>query len=225
MARRSSGPSVGRRRWALTRSTRRSGSGAHRRRHASGGEFAVGHVPGHDQHSAQRRVLRRGPAGCVPYTTRVLAHRRRRDGPASIDRAVRDLALIGLDRIAGFFPESTIDAWTAAGRAVGAIPQITPADLRESLAHGGGTLLDVRGDERVASDSDCGRAAHSARPPRSAAPTKCRAAAGRGAVRRREPVVDCGQPAPRAAAWHRSSICPAASTNGDALGCRSKLIP
>jgi hydroxyacylglutathione hydrolase len=66
------------------------------------------------------------------------------DGKDSIDTAVRDLAMIGLDRVAGYFEAAALDAWTAAGRPLGTIPQIQPADLAESLRHDRVTLVDVR---------------------------------------------------------------------------------
>lgn len=64
--------------------------------------------------------------------------------PQAIDDAVRDLAMIGLDRIAGYFDAAVIDQWSAAGRRPGTVPQISARDLSESLAHGGVTLVDVR---------------------------------------------------------------------------------
>jgi hydroxyacylglutathione hydrolase len=67
------------------------------------------------------------------------------DQPGGIDAAVRDLALIGIDRIGGAFEAGVVDAWSDAGRPLGTIPQITADDLRSSLAHGRVTLIDVRG--------------------------------------------------------------------------------
>ena len=64
--------------------------------------------------------------------------------PGAIDRAVRDLAMIGLDRIGGWFDGSVIDEWTAAGRGLASVPQVTPSDLKESLARDAVTLVDVR---------------------------------------------------------------------------------
>ena len=64
--------------------------------------------------------------------------------PQIIDTAVRDLAMIGLDRIAGYFDAAVVDQWSAAGRRPGTIPQITASDLREALARGAVTLVDVR---------------------------------------------------------------------------------
>ena len=66
--------------------------------------------------------------------------------PQAIDALVRDLAMIGLDRIGGYFPGTVVDDWAASGRGVGTVPQITVGDLRESLAHQAVTLLDVRNE-------------------------------------------------------------------------------
>ena len=64
---------------------------------------------------------------------------------AAVDLAVRDLAMIGLDRIGGWFAPDVVTAWAAAERApLSVIPQIGAFDLSESLKHGGVTLVDVR---------------------------------------------------------------------------------
>jgi len=64
--------------------------------------------------------------------------------PGAVDSAVRDLAMIGLDRVGGYFDCGVIDDWAAAGRRPGTIPQITVDDLRQSLVRGAVTLVDVR---------------------------------------------------------------------------------
>ena len=64
--------------------------------------------------------------------------------PQSIDTAIRDLAMIGLDRAAGYFDAAVVDEWRAAGRHLVTIPQIAASDLHESLKHGAVTLVDVR---------------------------------------------------------------------------------
>src|SRR5687768_9817136 len=61
-----------------------------------------------------------------------------------IDTAVRDLAMIGLDRIAGYFDAGVIDAWAAGERPLATVPQVTAQDLQVSLGHQAVTLLDVR---------------------------------------------------------------------------------
>jgi hydroxyacylglutathione hydrolase len=101
--------------------------------------YAVSHVPGtiniplNDSFTTWAGWL-------IPYTEdfEVIAD------AAAIDTIVRDLAMIGLDRIAGYFEKAIVDQWAAAGKRVGTIPQVTVADLRESLAHQAVTLIDVR---------------------------------------------------------------------------------
>ncbi len=66
------------------------------------------------------------------------------DVSGGIDTAVRDLAMIGLDRIAGYFDAGVIDAWAAGQRPLGTVPQVTAQDLQASLGHNAVTLLDVR---------------------------------------------------------------------------------
>lgn len=66
------------------------------------------------------------------------------DASASIDTAVRDLAMIGLDHIAGYFDAGVIDAWAAGDRPLDTVPQVTVQDLQASLGHHAVTLVDVR---------------------------------------------------------------------------------
>ena len=63
----------------------------------------------------------------------------------SMDEAVRDLAMIGLDRVAGFFTADVIDAWRAAGRETGTVRQMTAAELADQIASGDVNVVDVRG--------------------------------------------------------------------------------
>ena len=62
-----------------------------------------------------------------------------------VDEAVRDLAMIGLDRVAGYFGSEVIEAWAVAERPLGAVPQTTSKDLAEQFRQGTVTVLDVRG--------------------------------------------------------------------------------
>ncbi|MGH7574848.1 MAG: rhodanese-like domain-containing protein, partial [Longimicrobiales bacterium] len=64
--------------------------------------------------------------------------------PACIDEAVRDLAMIGLERIAGWFGVDAIDAWRASGQPLESIAEITPRRLYERLQAGDVTVVDVR---------------------------------------------------------------------------------
>ena len=62
-----------------------------------------------------------------------------------IDEAVRDLAMIGLDSIAGYFETRVIDAWAASGHELGTVVQISPVELAERMNRGDVTVIDVRG--------------------------------------------------------------------------------
>ncbi len=62
-----------------------------------------------------------------------------------VDEAVRDLAMIGLDRVGGFVDTSAVDEWTAAGGEPGTVPRTTPADLADRLRSNNVAVVDVRG--------------------------------------------------------------------------------
>ena len=66
-------------------------------------------------------------------------------GTQSAAAAVRDLAMIGLDRVAGAFTVDTVDGWAVAGGKLDTIVQMTPADVAAMLERGGVTVIDVRG--------------------------------------------------------------------------------
>ncbi len=59
------------------------------------------------------------------------------------ERALRDLSMIGLDRVAGVFTRESLDAAKAAGRTRGS-EQINVHRLAEEAGAGGVTILDVR---------------------------------------------------------------------------------
>jgi len=66
-------------------------------------------------------------------------------GTTCIDDAVRDLAMIGLDRVAGYFTAAVLDAWSSSGRETGTVPQLTVTDLAEAMRRSTVTVIDVRG--------------------------------------------------------------------------------
>jgi hydroxyacylglutathione hydrolase len=105
-------------------------------------DYAVGHVPG--TISIPLNASFTTWAGwLVPYTGDVYLIADD-DTAQSARTAARDLAMIGLDRIAGWFDATVLDAWSATGRPLGTVAQIGPADLAESLRHGAVTVVDVR---------------------------------------------------------------------------------
>jgi hydroxyacylglutathione hydrolase len=68
------------------------------------------------------------------------------NAPGRADEAARDLALIGLDRIAGYFGVDALAAWEHSGRALGSVPQIDAAELAPLVSRGDVQVIDVRGE-------------------------------------------------------------------------------
>jgi hydroxyacylglutathione hydrolase len=106
-------------------------------------EFAAGHIPG-TINIPLNRTFNTWAGWLVPFD---------RDfylivdaaNPRRIDEAVRDLAMIGLDRVAGYFDADAIEAWRNAGGVLATVPQISALELAERLARGEVTVIDVRG--------------------------------------------------------------------------------
>jgi hydroxyacylglutathione hydrolase len=63
----------------------------------------------------------------------------------NIREAQRDLAMIGLDRLVGYFGAEVVDAWHAQGRPLQTTPQVTTDELGEMLRDGTAEIIDVRG--------------------------------------------------------------------------------
>jgi hydroxyacylglutathione hydrolase len=61
------------------------------------------------------------------------------------DEATRDLAMIGLDRVAGYFGVDALAAWEQTGKGMEGIQQIRPAELAPMMASGSVEVIDVRG--------------------------------------------------------------------------------
>jgi hydroxyacylglutathione hydrolase len=104
--------------------------------------FAVGHVPGTISLPFDGSFTT-WAGWLIPYTRDFYLIVDEHAGPR-VETAVRDLAMIGLDRIGGWFDTGVIAAWAEAGQPLGSIPQITVGDLTQSLRHGAVTLVDVR---------------------------------------------------------------------------------
>ena len=65
--------------------------------------------------------------------------------PAEGEIAARDLAMIGLDRVAGTFGDHAIEAWEDHGHPLGTIAQASPAEVAAMVARGEARVVDVRG--------------------------------------------------------------------------------
>jgi hydroxyacylglutathione hydrolase len=106
-------------------------------------DYAVGHIPG-TINIPWNGSFTNWAGWLIPYAREffVIVD----DRPNSIDGVVRDLSMIGLDHLSGYFDAAAIDWWASAGHRLGTIAQIESADLAESLKHDGVTLIDVRSD-------------------------------------------------------------------------------
>lgn len=108
-------------------------------------DFAAAHIPGTINIPLNRAFT--GWAGwLIPYDRDfyLLIDRARDD---AVKTAARDLAMIGLDRLAGYLDcdEEMLETWRASGGTLESTPQMTVAQLRERQATGDVTVIDVRG--------------------------------------------------------------------------------
>ena len=129
----------------LARVTELVGSGAFVVDTRAAADFAAGHLAG-TINIPLNRAFTTWAGWLVPYTRDfyLIVEHERAD---AVDEVVRDLALIGLDRIGGFLAldERELETWRAAGGRLETVAQITPDALQRRLAAGDASVIDVRG--------------------------------------------------------------------------------
>lgn len=105
-------------------------------------EFAAGHVPGTISIPFNRSFVT-WAGWLIPYTRDFVLLAQSRDaGPVA--RAVRELAMIGLDRLAGVFDTKAIEQWSAAGKPLVTVPELSATDLAARRPRP--VVIDVRGE-------------------------------------------------------------------------------
>ncbi len=111
--------------------------------------FAAGHVPG-SINIPLNRSFSTWAGWLLPYDRDVylVADARRGQG---IDDAVRDLAMIGLDRIVGYVGTNEVERW-AASNVAGHLRQMTVSDLAERMRTGDVAVVDVRSPTEYSTD-------------------------------------------------------------------------
>lgn len=111
--------------------------------------FAAGHVPG-SINIPLSRSFSTWAGWLLPYDRDIylVADARRGQG---IDDAVRDLAMIGLDRIVGYVGTNEVERW-AASNAAGHLRQMTVSDLAERMRTGDVAVVDVRSPTEYSTD-------------------------------------------------------------------------
>ncbi len=102
--------------------------------------YGTAHVPG-TLNVPLGRSFTTGAGSVLPYDRDV--YLLVEEGAAErVEEVVRDLAMIGLDRVAGWVGGGVVDAWAAAHRTQ-AVPEVAPALLAERMA-AGAAVIDVR---------------------------------------------------------------------------------
>jgi hydroxyacylglutathione hydrolase len=106
-------------------------------------DYAAGHVPG-TLNIPINRSFNTWAGWLVPYDRDFYLIVDERCEHC-VDEAVRDLALIGLDRVAGYLPAKAVAAWAAGGRELEKVDAITAPELARRIEAGEVNVLDVRG--------------------------------------------------------------------------------
>jgi hydroxyacylglutathione hydrolase len=115
----------------------------------TGAEYGSGHIPG-TINIPFNNAFTTWAGWVIPYDRDVHLISAKADGRQA-EGALRDLAMIGIDRVAGSFGVEALGAWTGAGRALATIPRITARDLAKRLEKQTAAVLDVRSRGRMGS--------------------------------------------------------------------------
>lgn len=109
----------------------------------SAGEYAAGHIPG-TINIPQNRSFTTWAGWLVPYDRDF--HLIVDDAcEHCLDAAVRDLAMIGLDRVAGYFDVRVLESARDHGRSLETIEHVDLAQVQALLRNGAAHVIDVRG--------------------------------------------------------------------------------
>jgi hydroxyacylglutathione hydrolase len=108
----------------------------------SSAEYATGHLPG-SINIPFNNAFTTWAGWVVPYDREIYLISAKPEGRQS-ELALRDLAMIGLDRVAGSFGLDALGAWTHAGRPLAGFGRISARDLSDRLDAGTAAVLDVR---------------------------------------------------------------------------------
>ncbi len=105
-------------------------------------EYSTGHLPG-SINIPFNNAFTTWAGWVVPYDRDVYLISAKPDGRQS-ELALRDLAMIGLDRIAGSFGLDALGTWTHTGRPLASFGRISARDLATRLEAGAAAVVDVR---------------------------------------------------------------------------------
>jgi hydroxyacylglutathione hydrolase len=106
-------------------------------------EFAVGYVPG-TINIPLNKSFTTWAGWLVPYNAPFYLILDDACGHC-LDEAVRDLAMIGLDGVAGYFGREAVDVWAGDHHQLASVTQIASSELAPQLRNGSVAVVDVRG--------------------------------------------------------------------------------
>lgn len=108
-------------------------------------DFMAGHIPG-TLSIPLNRSFASWAGWILPYDRDLylIVSGTGHDARTEADRATSDLALIGLDRVNGYFTNTAIEGWQANGGTLESVDQIDPLALRDGIGRGEVELIDVR---------------------------------------------------------------------------------
>ena len=110
-------------------------------------DFAAGHIPD-TINIPQNESFTTWAGWLIPYdrdVTLIVNAPYAQSLDHAMENAVRDLAMIGIDRVSGYADGSVLAQWATEGRALETIAAMTPTDVAERLASGAVHVVDVRG--------------------------------------------------------------------------------
>jgi hydroxyacylglutathione hydrolase len=110
-------------------------------------EFAAGHVPG-TINIPLNRSFTTWAGWLTPFDEDfylIVDDSGSDRGAHNVNVAARELAMIGLDRFAGYFGVNAVKEWGRSGHDLQTIRQVTSTELAGQLARGAVSVIDVRG--------------------------------------------------------------------------------
>lgn len=108
------------------------------------GDYAKGHIPG-TINIPLGRSFTNWAGWLLPYDREFYLIVAEDGDGRTTDEVARDLVLIGLDRVAGYFSGSVVQTWAGEGRALGTTQEITAEELVRRSRGNGIAVVDVRG--------------------------------------------------------------------------------
>jgi hydroxyacylglutathione hydrolase len=107
-------------------------------------EFAAGHLPA-TLNIPLNTSFTTWAGWLLPYDRDVVLLVDEGACPRCADSAIRDLAMIGLDRVAGVLGLDALAAWRAGGHVLQTVAQSTPTEVAAMVGRGDAIVIDVRG--------------------------------------------------------------------------------